>query len=288
MRLFQLSTAAVLLLFLTVSASAMEVSKVKGNRVLIQLDDQPVSPGEEYYAINPDGKRKGLIQVKQVRDERAIGVLVKGQAEPGWTMEKRTAKGKKSKAQKEAVAADTTGNPNDRAYYGIQLGMSLNQMSVSQDGGPSVSLTGNSINFRGLFDYELFDRIWFRGSVGYMGFKVTGPNQCVPAGSFTSACTVDISYLNMDFWGRYLFAMGMYRPWLGGGFSLIFPLTKSATPLDPSSITNNSIMALGGGLDWFFTKRFYVPLQAEYGLLPRSSSVAASLIVLRLGAAFTF
>ncbi len=287
MRRTHLLLSAAFLLF-TSFTTAMEVSKVKGNRVLIQLDDQPVSPGDEFYAMNPDGKRKGLIKIKQVRDERAIGLLAKGQAEPGWTLEKRTKNGSKTKPKEStnSTASDTTGNPNDRAYYGLQLGMSMNQMSVSQSNGDTVSLTGTSINFRGLFDYELFDRIWFRGNVGYMGFKTTGPNRC--GNSFNAACTVDISYIDLDFWGRYLFSMGMYRPWLGGGFSLVFPMSKTATPLDPASISNNTIIALGGGLDWFFTKRFYVPLQAEYGLLPKSSTVSASIIVLRLGAAFTF
>ncbi len=275
--------------FFITPLAALEVSKVKGNKVLIQMDDKPIAPGEEYFVVNGDGKRKGLVSIKQVRDERAIGLLTKGQAEPGWTLEKRKSKivGKNKADSTKRVSI--SGRPHDRAYYGIQIGYSQNKMDVTQSNGSAIAMTGGSINVRGIFDYEMFDRIWFRGGVGYLGFTVNGPSTgCNPNNSYGSACSANITYIDFDFWGRYLFSDGFYRPWIGGGFALIFPMSKTATPLDPASISNNSVISIGGGLDMFFSEKFFVPLQIEYGMLPKSDTVAASLITGRIGVGFTF
>lgn len=285
MKWLRISALAVLSL-IQFQLIAMEVSKVKGEKVLIQLGDQTTSPGDEYFALDGNGLKKGIVAIKQVRDDRAIGLLLKGQAQPGWTLQKRTAK---NKTRGKTTTTSRAGEPNQKAYYGIQIGYAMNKMDVVQANATSVSMSGSSITYRGIFDYELFERIWFRGGIGMQNFKVTGPSTgCNSLTSYTSACETNISYLGMDIWGRYLFATGYYRPWLGGGFSLIFPMTKSSTTLDESSITNSSIIGIGGGIDVFVTPDFYFPLQVEYGLLPKSSNVSANIISIRVGGALTF
>lgn len=101
-------------------------------------------------------------------------------------------------------------------------------------------------------------------------------------------CSVTIQYLSLDFWGRYLFSLNTFRTWLGAGFTLWFPMSKETTALETNSVTNTSVMAIGGGFDWFINPKFYVPFQAEYGLLPASDQVSASVIAVRLGIGMTF
>jgi outer membrane protein W len=280
MRFSQLGFLLVGLCFFVLSATAMEVSKVKGNKVLITLDGQSTQQGDQFFVVNSDGQRRGLVTIKQIRDDKAIAILTKGQAQPGWTLEKR---GKKKTA---SHSSDSSDGPHDKSYLGILAGYSLNNMTVNQSPGPSVSLTGNSPSFKAMFDYELFDRIWFRGTAGWQNFKTTGNSDC--GTSFTSPCTTNIDYLSFDLWGRYLFAAGNWRPWLGAGFSLIFPMAKSSTALVESSISNSSILSLGGGLDVFVTDSMYIPLQVEYGFLPPSNQVSAHMISMRVGLGFAF
>jgi hypothetical protein len=258
----------------------MEVVKVKGNKVLVNLDGQAVQQGDQFFVTNSDGQRRGLITIKQIRDDKAIAILTKGQAQAGWNLEKR---GKKKTA---SHSSDSSEPPHDKSYLGVLAGFSINNMTVDQVSGPSVSMTGSSPSFKAMFDYELFDRIWFRGTAGWQNFKTTGSAVC--GTSFNAACTTTIDYLSFDFWGRYLFAAGNWRPWLGVGVSLIFPMAKSSTALVESSIANTGIFSPGGGIDIFITETMYIPLQVEYGIFQKSDQVSTNTISMRVGLGFAF
>jgi hypothetical protein len=47
-------------------------------------------------------------------------------------------------------------------------------------------------------------------------------------------------------------------------------------------------MAVGGGFDWFINPSFYIPFQVEYGMLPASEQVSATVIAIRAGLGMTF
>jgi opacity protein-like surface antigen len=273
-------------LFFSSSLMAIEVSKVKGNKVLIQLEDQQVNVGDEFFALNADGKKKGLITIKQIRDERAIGILNKGQAEPGWTLTKRIAK--KKTARQSSAAVDNESGPHEKAYYGLQIGYSLVSMSVDETSSTTISMNGGSLSVRGIFDYGIFDRIWFRGGLGYQGFDASSSSLCTQSDGSQATCNIDVNYLDFDFLARYLFSMGYFRPWLGVGFGLLFPLSKSTTAILPSTVTNTSIIEAGAGLDWFVTNTVFIPVQVEYGFIQRSSQVTNNLITMRAGVGLSF
>jgi outer membrane protein W len=161
----------------------------------------------------------------------------------------------------------------------------MNSMNVTLQSTPSTatSMKGTSFAATGLFDYELFDRIWFRGSAGYQGFAAQSSDSC-PGGS----CNVNIGYLDLGFLARYLFANTDFRPWAGLGFDMLFPLTKSSTALDSSSMNNSGVIVIAAGFDWSLNPNMYVPVSLEYGMFPKSSTVDANWIVLRAGVAVPF
>lgn len=262
-------------------AFSAQVAKVKDKKVLLQLDGEPAEVGDFYYLLNSDGKKKGIVKITKVRDDKAIATLGKGEARPGWTLLKRekkagahTKSAGKVRHEKQAVG---------ESYFGVSLGYSMDSMKVQLAPDTTVSLSGGAITYKGFFDYNLFDRVWFRGYAGVESFVANGPTVCGGA-----ACDVNITYLSMDLWGRYVFMPGSFRPWLGGGFSLIFPLSKSSTALSESSISNTSIISFGGGFDYFFTPTIFVPLTVEYGLFPKSDNVDTNLIAIRTGLGFSF
>jgi outer membrane protein W len=84
------------------------------------------------------------------------------------------------------------------------------------------------------------------------------------------------------------FSQGGFRPWVGAGFDVMFPLAKESTALDKESITNTSVIAIGGGFDWMLSDSSYLPLQLEYNLYPSSAEVSASAMSVRLGYAWGF
>lgn len=286
---------AVLLLGLSPGLFAAEVVKVKGKGVLIELRGDPAVTGDNFYVVSPDGKRRGMVKIKKVKGEKAIGTLTKGKAAPGYTLEFKQQKsvGKATDSKMAAPSMDDGSTRGSRAYWGALFGFAMDSMAVNVTSAPpantnlgTVDMSGTGFSGKGLFDYELFSQIWFRGAAGVEMFNASGEAKCGPANN--EACTAKLMYLSFDFIGRYVFGTGSFRPWVGGGLGLLFPASKDATALDTASISTTNVMIITGGFDWFTSPSFYVPVSVEYGLLPKSDEVEASWIAIRAGFAVPF
>ncbi|MGE4132437.1 MAG: hypothetical protein AB7F86_12415 [Bdellovibrionales bacterium] len=286
---------ALLLFCWSYSILAAEVVKVKGKSALVELKGEPASPGDLFYLIAPDGKRRGIFKVSKKKGDKAIGKIMKGKAQPGFTLEYRSPKGsakgpKLSKPSMDDGSAQAVLGTT-RSYWGALLGYSSDTMSVkvtnvsNQDVG-TASMSGSGFSAKGLFDYELFSSIWFRGAAGIEMFNAEGSKIC--GVSNNASCTAKLMYLTFDFLGRYVFSKGTFRPWIGGGLDLLFPASKDASALDPSSISTTNVIIAAAGLDWFMSPTFYIPISIEYGLLPKSDEVEASWIAFRAGFAVPF
>ncbi|MCB0421124.1 MAG: hypothetical protein KDD61_09010 [Bdellovibrionales bacterium] len=289
-----LSTVIIFVLPFQNNAQAHEVSKVKGKKVLITVEDGEMGQNLLFYTLTPSGKKTGIVKIMKVKNSRAIGKILKGKVKAGYLLQLREKKGQKSaqkssdrKSNRRDKTSDATGN----MYWGGIFGFATSSMSVkfANDAG-TADLTGSGMSAKGLFDFALFNSLWFRGLVGAEIFDVKGTAKD-SAGAATAACNnsseckVALTYLSADLWGRYIFSKGGFRPWVGAGFLLLFPLSKEVTALDEKSVTNTSNFALGGGFDWFFGKKknMFVPFQVEYDLYPSSEQVSANSIAVRIG-----
>lgn len=303
MHLFFRTSVFALLVLVVIGpqAYAAKVEKTKGNKVLVSLEGEPAQVGDFYFIVTPQGKKTGILKITQVKGDKAMAILGKGKAQPGLALEYRPPKGggsasagAKKKPEKTSSSGSSSKMDSQRAYWGILLGMGLNNMTVDLKNAAGAtrateSLSGSSFSAKGMFDYNIFDRVWFRGTVGLEGFNASGNNNCGPGPTvFNSVCEAKINYLATDFWARYAFSHSKFRPWVGAGVSLWFPASVSATALDEKSVTSTTVLSPGIGLDWFVTPKIYIPLQIEYGLLPESKEVSANLIAIRLGVGFSF
>lgn len=270
-------------------AFAAQVAKVKGKTVLIKTDGDAVQSGESFYAM-ADGKRKAVIKISKIKGDKALGVIVKGKAAVGMTLSPRGAGG--GKVAKHSGGSPAEAGDHVRAYWGGLLGYGMDSMNVQVNNSTTnaaigtAAMSGTGFSAKGLFDYELFSQIWFRGTTGIEQLNVTGNSIC-GTGNVT-ACNAKLMYFTLDLLGRYVFAVGNFRPWLGGGVGLLFPAAKSSTALKATSIGTTNVMLIAGGLDYFINPRMYVPVSLEYGLLPKSDEVDAHWITFRVGLAFPF
>ncbi|MCB0384626.1 MAG: hypothetical protein KDD43_04465 [Bdellovibrionales bacterium] len=274
------------------SAWAARVTKVKGKKVLINLEGEPAKKGQIFYVVDEKGRKKGVVKIRSIKGDKAIGKLGKGKAKKGYALLERTGKGggKKAGGDKAAEAPKDSGTTmsSSQMGWGLLLGMGMDSMEVDLDITPAekASLSGSGMSYKALFDYALFEKIWFRGTLGIENFEAEGDKKSSACDNKT--CAVSIQYLSLDFWGRYLFSLGTFRPWLGAGFTLWFPMSQETTALEEDSITNTSVMGIGGGFDWFMNPSFYIPFQVEYGLLPASEQVSATVISIRFGLGMNF
>lgn len=268
---------------------AAEILKVKGSSVLIDLKGDSPNPGDMFFAVKPDGKRTAIIQISKVKGEKATGKITKGKATEGQTLE---AKGAGKVAKSSRSDSSSGGMPSGRSYWGAIAGYGMDSMSVNINDSVTNAfrqkgdLSGTGYSIKGLFDYELFSQVWFRGTSGLEMFNVTGSKLCGTGNAQT--CDAKINYLTFDFLGRYVFSKGNIRPWAGAGLGLLFPMSKSATALQASSIATTNVMVIAGGVDWFINPNMYIPVSVEYGILPKSDEVEAKWIALRIGFAVPF
>ena len=266
-------------------ADAARVRKVKGKRVIINTEGDPIKKGDLFYVMSASGKRKGIIKIRKVKGKSALGYLGRGKAKKGDDLVARSRKKRKKGQTLARTGAPESGGPSG-SYWGLMAGMSSNSADVQlikpdNTNGDKVTLDDSGFSFKVFFDYPLLDWLWFRGLTGIEQFNVSGAqdtdNVC------NGTCNAEITYLTGDFWGRVpLFGQG-FKVWVGAGFSLLFPMTKDTSALDEDSITNTSIIGAGIGADWFLSNSSFIPLSFEYGLYPSSDQVDATAIFIRAG-----
>lgn len=271
-------------------AFAATVKSVKGKRVVIDIGKDKLKRGQILEILGKDGKVRGVVKIQRIKGRSALAVLGKGRADSGDDVRPRQATKRSkvgSKSSRKSKPARTSTTEKQQAHLGFIAGMSMNSATVDLRNPSGVSvgtvdLSGTGFSAKGIYDYPLLPFLTFRALGGIEQFNVGGANNSECGGE----CNAEITYLTLDFWGRFPLTSGATKVWIGGGFDLLFPLSKSATALDEASITNTSILGIGGGLDWPLSPKTYIPVQIEYGLYPSSDQVKAGAIMIRAGYAW--
>lgn len=271
-------------------ANGARITKVKGRKVYIKLEGENIRKGDRFSVIDPNsGRKKGLVKVRKVKGSKAYGIMSKkSKAKVGWTLKQKSRKRRRSKRTSEvAMGGSTTSTQTYEAAFGLMGGFAMNTMDVDLTS-TTTSMSGNGFSAKAFVDYQIFPQVWFRGLVGYESFQASSDDKICGENPSTELCEVSLGYLTADLWGRYMFLMDAFRPWVGGGFSLLFPMSKETTAVDESSVTNTSMMLFGAGFDWVVSPRVSIPFQVEYGLFPSSEDVGASSIAVRFGIGLGF
>ena len=291
----------IFVLLFTPQIHAAKVAKIKGKRIFVLLKSpNEARPGDIFLVLNKNGKRQGTVQILKVKGKKAMARLKSGKAKKGLRM-KFSKKGKIKAVKKRAprrmeepmpsLDKFAKFNTNLKSFYGVMAGYSLDSMTAAIDQGGGVTqdatMEGNGFSGRIFFDYPLWESIGFRGMLGIENFTGESEDKICGA-SNDEICDIEISYISLDLWGRWLLMSGSFRPWLGVGFNLLFPSSKLSTAIEEDSITSTSVIAPGIGVDWYIKRNMYIPIQFEYGLFPSSESVSASYIAARLGVAFMY
>lgn len=287
LKIFFIFMSLILFSLPSIAAAQARVAAVKGKKVLVRGD---VQRGKLYYATQ-NGKRMGIIRITKVQGSKAIGTLLKGRATKGANLALRPSKKKSSVAKKsssynqysygEGKKKSTFRRQKELAVGGI-LGMVQSSSNVKFNTGDSASLSGSAISFKAMGDYSLTDHIFLRGYVGTQPLEASESNNTCRG---ASNCLMSISYLSADIWARYVInPSSNMRFWAGVGGGLLFPLNTGKTnAVNKSEISSTVIFQAGGGMDWYLNEKFFIPVMAEYNMLPPSDDVKVTMISLRAG-----
>ena len=283
-----LSLGLVLILLVS-NAKAAQISKVKGDQVLIDgVDsDSPMSEGDKYFVMI-DGKKKGLIEITKSKGTKAIGKIVKGKAEAnaelapasgGASSSKKVAKNtKRGKSKSKKKKRDDDDSPMAGLFWGGLLGIGMDSQSVtiSNPTTQTVAMSGMGYNLRVFGDMPFTDQLGGIARVGIEQMNLSG----------SGGASTTITYLSGDVLARFDIMQGTFVPFVAAGISLNMPVAQSSSVL--GTIASVMTFPIDGGIRYSLDSDMYIIALAEYLYFPASSNVTTSIIAIRGGLGMRF
>ncbi|WP_413584684.1 hypothetical protein [Bdellovibrio sp. HCB274] len=279
--------ATLILLSLSINANAAKVTKVSGGKALIDLEGDTALVGDQFFAIDSSGKKRGLIQVSKVQGGRAIATISKGSAAPGQSLQRY--QGRMSAAPGEVN--NTRNSSSGKGAWGIMGGMANSSMDVKSSTA-AMTMTGTSFNLNGFYQTYLDKNISVKGLVGYESLTVAGKAPAGFSGGSCTAganCTAELGYLGFNALIRYsVYRTSSLEFTVGGGLGFLFAMQKSSNVLDTSKITTNQTIVGSLGVDWRLDRKTFVPIQFDYAMFPDNNTSSATQMILRAGYGWNF
>lgn len=275
--------ATLLISSLVSPAWALKTVVVKNDRALIDLEGENLQVGDKLGARDGDGKARALLEIKQIKNGKAVAAILKGKMSQEFSLSK-IGGGKTSAAASKSSSAKAS---RSKSAWGVTAGYAMNSMTVKPSPSSSVSLSGSSINASGFYQMNLDGNISARFLGGYETLVAKGTSSNVSCSG--SECSVDISYLGVEALVRYSYLRNAkFDAWVGGGLGFLFALSKSSNVLNTSKISTNQTFVGSLGLDYHLNKKNFIPVQLDYAMYPDNNTSAANQIILRAGWGINF
>ncbi|KHD87731.1 MAG: hypothetical protein OM95_12935 [Bdellovibrio sp. ArHS] len=253
---------------------------IKKDRVLLDLEGESVQIGEKLGARDADGKARALLEIKQVKNNKAVAAVVKGAMTQDYSLEKLSRAAKASQTASRA--------PRSQSAWGLTGGYAMNTMSVKPANASSVSLSGSSFNFSGFYQMQLDGNISARILGGYESLQASGTSSSASCTGSTN-CSVEIGYLGVEALVRYSFIKTKTLEFnAAAGLGFLFAMNKSSNVLDTSKISTNQTIVVSVGLDYHLSRNNFVPIQLDYAMFPDNNTSSAKQMILRAGYGFNF
>lgn len=300
-----------LFIFITsFSADAAKVLQQRDSKILIEVEStDQIFVNQRFLVINSQNKRVALGTVSQVRNNRAILNIEKGQyVSPSTLRFLDSTTNQATTTSNEADDVSAVGSISDgpissRGVYRVNSNkfslvatmISSNMVTKQTDGAnpvpntEEVTLKGSSFGFTGIMDFPINDWLALRGTLGYEPFNVEGSSRFLSCDKLTSTnCNAYINYMSTGGYLRFDLTKGRSLVWLGVGGTLKYPISKKTTALLAEDIKTTMTYGVAAGWDYFINNKNFIPLSAEYQMFQSSDTVKANLILLRAGYGWAF
>nr|BFD60100.1 hypothetical protein CKG001_22070 [Bdellovibrio sp. CKG001] len=266
-------------------AWALKTVVVKNDRALIDLEGEDLQVGDKVGARDSDGKARALLEIKQIKNGKAVAAILKGKMSQEFSLSKIGA-GKAASSAASSKSASVKSS-SSKSAWGVTAGYAMNNMTVKPSPSSSVSLSGSSINASGFYQMNLDGNISARFLGGYETLVAKGTSSNVSCSG--SECSVDISYLGVEALVRYSYLRNTkFDAWVGGGLGFLFAIGKSSNVLNTSKISTNQTFVGSLGLDYHLSKKNFIPVQLDYAMYPDNNTSSANQIILRAGWGINF
>ncbi len=276
------------------SVEAATILKVKGRKVLIDREGGRFKKGQVLRIVSKNGRKRGSLRItKLTKKGRAVGRILKGKARRGWKLKGKKLRGSGRGEQQGTMSQSGPDRDKNvshaKNHWGFLAGMGMHSMSAKQYpvGTPTkmASMSGTGFTLKGLWDYKISNMMELRTLTGLQQLQASSEDSFCGINN-NEMCEVSISYFSVDIWGRFVFSYS-FRPWVGMGINLLYPLSHDSSAIDKDSISSTSAMVFGGGMEWNLGG-MTIPIQIQYDIYPSSEDVSASSIVVKAGILFPF
>lgn len=285
----RLSLLAWLFVLFPLAGFSQTVTAVKGNKALVEVGSLELAPGDRIFSLDENGKRKSLLQVRQVRNGKAVAEVVKGVPQVGHTL----AMGRKA-------SAGASGGTGSSGYasrksgqaYGFTAAIMMNTMKISNytqnSQSYSFEMAGTNFGVGGFYDYPL-TREWFvRGHGTFEMFDVKKSHAtAICDNSTTTDCNAKFMQLGGYGTFNYIFSPMPFRTWAGAGGGILVYASKESTVLDTNKFFFNTVLMAAFGLDYFMNRSTFIPMAFEYQTIPDKEAGVTSMVI-RAGWGKTF
>ena len=268
---------------------AQTVVNVKEKKVLIDLGGASWNIGDKLFATDGQGKKRALMQIRQVKGTKAVAEIIKGAATPGMSLivAKAGSSGGSSSSDAPVARGKKTGSA-----YGYTAALMMNSMKISNfvSGSTSYSFDMAGMNFgAGMFyDYPLSSTWFVRGHGTLEMFDVKKKlGVAICKGGTSTDCNA--SFMQTGFYGTFNLSLtpAPMRWWAGAGGGAVIYLSKTSTVLNTSKFFFNTVIMAAGGFDYFTSKNTFIPVALEYQMIPDKEAGVTSMVV-RAGWGKTF
>lgn len=283
---------------------AAGVTQVKGNKAIVELSGlDGVSVGDELYAADETGKRTAIMKVTQVKGDKALVNVTRGKAGIGHDVTLKEGSKPLSREVRDtdlpeddaAPARDYGGSRRTRTRYtgqtwGVLGGLLQTNMTAKFTAGSGVltrdvstKMKGSSYGVLGYYDYPFNTAFQIRGMVGMEQLTATGTIDTADCQAGTT-CDFKASYLSTYGLAKfnYVESPGL-RLWVGLHYGFLIAMSKSSTVLNTSQISTNQIYGFSTGAEFPAGRGAYIPVTLDYGMFPKSDTVDANIMAIRVG-----
>lgn len=247
---------AFVLFLISVSASAeMRVVRVVDARVLVSMERETVTAGDQFLVLDSDGKKSAVIQARTIRQDKWVGEIIKGTVEPGNLLMPVKTQGL---IQKSAL------------FWGGGLLFYNTKIVATPSKGNEIKMAGSNAGAELLVDWDFYAPHRVRMAVGYLPVEATGSFERAICNNSTD-CALKINYLASRVHGQFFLGRAAF---IGGGLGFFTPLKKSSNIFEESEIGSTTTFEVSAGMDIRMSHDLRLSLGLVYLTYPSSGAIS--------------
>lgn len=262
------------------SLMAQTITNIKNKKVLIDLAGESWGAGDKVFTLDGQGKKRALVQIRQVRNGKAVGTILKGAVSRGMSVIMARKAGSSSSSSRSIMRGLRAGSA-----YGFTGSIMMNSMKVSNFnsnayGSHSFEMVGTNFGASMFYDYPLTTSWFVRGHGSLEMFDVSKKVNLPYCKSDTST-DCNATFLQTGFYGTFnlIFNPSPYRIWAGAGGGALVYLSKESTVLKTNSFFFNTVLMGAVGMDYFISRNTFIPVTFEYQMIPDKEAAVSSMVI---------